>query len=500
MFTICLSLTGIFLLSFLNPFRNFGKMKSKIEVIEKTNIKFNDVAGVDEAKRELEEVVTFLKEPLKFKNLGANVPRGVLLIGPPGTGKTLLAKAVAGEANVPFFNVSGSEFVELFVGVGASRMRDLFERAKTKSPCIIFIDEIDAIGRQRGSGFGSSNDEKEQTLNQLLTEMDGFQSNSGIIILAATNRVDILDSALLRPGRFDRQVAVNLPSLKGRIDILKVHAQNKKLVSSIDLKTIAQRTPGFSGADLANLLNEAAILAARDRKTEITLAEIGKAIEKVVAGLEGVRILDLTERRLVAYHEVGHALVGTILAKHDSVEKLTIIPRGEARGLTWFTPQDNQRLISRSKFVSRLSAALAGRVAEDLIFGKDLITTGARGDIISLTGMTRQLITQFGMSNIGPLRLTQSDMNSIMMKSDIPQSVSEKIDTQLRQLVDVCYEQVFNILNENRFLIDTLVDELIEHEVIEGKDFIRWVNMYISPKNIVQYRNNIYQLKDTYGA
>ena len=287
---------------FLNPFANFGKSNNTIQPVEKTNVTFKDVAGIDEAKQELEEIVTFLKEPARFLVVGARIPRGVLLVGPPGTGKTLLAKAVAGEADVPFFSVSGSEFVELFVGVGASRMRDLFERAKFKAPCIVFIDEIDAIGRQRGSGIGSSNDEKEQTLNQLLTEMDGFEANSGVIVLAATNRVDILDSALLRPGRFDRQVSVNLPSLKGRFDILKVHSQNKKLSKTVSLYTIAQRTPGFSGADLSNLMNEAAILAARSNKEEITLQDINNAIDKIIAGLEGISPNDIVERRIIAYH------------------------------------------------------------------------------------------------------------------------------------------------------------------------------------------------------
>lgn len=488
--------------SFLNPFTNFGKMNSKIEVIDKINIKFADVAGIDEAKNELEEIVTFLKEPTKFKNVGAIIPRGILLVGPPGTGKTLLAKAAAGEASVPFFNVSGSEFVELFVGVGASRMRDLFERAKKKAPCIVFIDELDAIGRERGAGIGSTNDEKEQTLNQLLTEMDGFDPNTGIIILAATNRVDILDFALLRPGRFDRQVSVNLPTLKGRIEILKVHAKNKILSEKINFEIIAQRTPQFSGADLANLLNEAAILAARARKKEITMEEIGKAIDKMIAGLEGVSITELTERRLVAYHEVGHALVGAILDKHDTVQKLTILPRGGARGLTWFIPQESRMLASRAKFLTRLTAALAGRVAEDLIFGTNLITTGARGDIKTLTNMTRRIITQFGMSQIGPLTLSRKGTRPVFLGRGIPKNsncsnaVFEKIDSQLRNLVENCYQQAYIILNENRFLMDLLVEELIEKEIIEGKDFTKWVHNYISPKNILKYRNNLNKLQE----
>lgn len=489
-------------LLFLNPFANFGKMNSKIEVIDKIDIKFGDVAGINEAKQELEEVVTFLKEPFRFKTVGATIPRGLLLVGPPGTGKTLLAKATAGEAGVPFFNVSGSEFVELFVGVGASRMRDLFERAKKKSPCIVFIDEIDAIGRERGAGIGSSNDEKEQTLNQLLTEMDGFAPNSGVIVLGATNRVDILDSALLRPGRFDRQISVNLPTLKGRVEILKVHSKNKKFSTDVDLHTVAQRTPGFSGADLANLLNEAAILAARDRKEQISLEEVGKAIDKIIAGLEGVSIVDITERRLVAYHEIGHALVGAILDKHDSVQKLTIIPRGGARGLTWFVPQENRILSSRSKFLTRLTAALAGRVAEDLIFGDNLITTGAQGDIKTLTDMTRRIITQFGMSNIGPFSLSRRNSRPVFIGRGIPRNTNysemtlTKIDDQLQKLVEECYKQAYLILSENRFLIDLLADELIENEVIEGKDFTRWVNSYIPPNNILKYQSNLKYLEE----
>jgi len=485
---------------FLNPFANFGKMNSKIEVVQKTNVKFADVAGIDSAKRELEEVVTFLKEPAKFQNVGANIPRGILLVGPPGNGKTLLAKAAAGEADVPFFSVSGSEFVEMFVGVGASRMRDLFERAKTKAPCIVFVDEIDAIGRQRGAGIGSSNDEKEQTLNQLLTEMDGFDNNSRIIVLAATNRVDILDSALLRPGRFDRQVTVNLPTINGRIEILKVHAKNKPLDPDVSLRLIAQRTPGFSGADLANLLNEAAINAARSMKESITFTEINYAIDKIIAGLEGTSLVELFDRRLVAFHEVGHALIATVLDKHESVQKLTIIPRGRANGLTWFTPQESLNMSSRENFLTRLSSALGGRVAEDIILGRNLTTTGASGDLKQLTNITRRLITQFGMSNLGPITLSKRGMRPVFLGRGIPKNtncsdeVISKIDTQVQTLVKACYEQATTILKDNRILMDYLVDLLIEEEVIEGEDFEKIVGSFVSSENLLKYKKAMNQL------
>lgn len=498
----------IFQISFLNPFNNlnpfsnFGKMNSKIEMVEKTSIKFSDVAGIDEAKKELEEIVLFLKEPKKFKSVGANIPRGILLVGPPGNGKTLLAKAVAGEADVPFFSVSGSEFVELFVGIGAARMRDLFERAKAKSPCIIFIDEIDTIGRERGSGIGNANDEKEQTLNQLLTELDGFNKNSGIIVLGATNRVDILDSALLRPGRFDRQVTVNRPTLKGRIEILKVHAKGKVLDEEISLQRIAQRTPGFSGADLANLLNESAILAARDKKEKISMDEINKSIDKVIAGLEGVSLPDLIDRRLVAYHEVGHGLIGAVLDSHDSVQKLTIIPRGRAKGLTWFTPQESRLLPSRSRFLNRLTSVLGGRVAEDLIFGSHQVTTGARGDIKSLTNIAKRLITQFGMSNVGPIKINKVKARQIFVgrrrtqkSKKSSEKIVAKIDYQIKKLIDTCYQQALLILKENRFFVDFLAEELVILESIDGTDFSKFLNIYLSPESIKKYKNAMISLE-----
>ena len=339
---------------------NFGRSKAKFQMEAKTGIRFDDVAGIEEAKEELQEVVTFLKEPERFTAIGAKIPRGVLLVGPPGTGKTLLAKAISGEAGVPFFSISGSEFVEMFVGVGASRVRDLFKKAKENAPCLVFIDEIDAVGRQRGTGIGGGNDEREQTLNQLLTEMDGFEGNTGIIIIAATNRPDVLDKALLRPGRFDRQVIVDYPDLQGRLGILEVHARGKKISPEVSLERIARRTPGFSGADLANLLNEAAILTARRHKEAVTMAEVNDAVDRIVAGMEGVPLVDSKAKRLIAYHEIGHAIVATMIPGHDPVEKVTIIPRGRAGGLTWFTPDEEIGLESKTKILAQITSTLGG--------------------------------------------------------------------------------------------------------------------------------------------
>jgi len=378
----------------------FGKTKARFAMEAETGVVFDDVAGVNEAKQDLQEVVTFLKKPEKFTSVGARIPKGVLLVGPPGTGKTLLAKAIAGEAGVPFFSISGSEFVEMFVGVGASRVRDLFKRAKENSPCLIFIDEIDAVGRQRGAGIGGGNDEREQTLNQLLTEMDGFEGNSGIIIIAATNRPDVLDSALMRPGRFDRQVTVDAPDIKGRLSILEVHSRNKKLQEDLTLESIARRTPGFTGADLANLLNEAAILTARRRKDSISISESDDSVDWIVAGMEGSALTDGRSKRLIAYHEVGHALIGSLVKAHDPVQKVTVIPRGQAKGLTWFTPDDEQTLVSRAQLKARIMGALGGRAAEDVVFGKGEITTGAGGDFQQVASMARQMVTRFGMSNL----------------------------------------------------------------------------------------------------
>ncbi|WP_306423244.1 ATP-dependent zinc metalloprotease FtsH [Nostoc favosum] len=455
---------------------NFGKSKARFQMEAKTGVKFEDVAGVEEAKEDLEEVVTFLKQPERFTAVGARIPKGVLLIGPPGTGKTLLAKAIAGEAGVPFFSISGSEFVEMFVGVGASRVRDLFKKAKENAPCLIFIDEIDAVGRQRGAGIGGGNDEREQTLNQLLTEMDGFEGNTGIIIIAATNRPDVLDAALLRPGRFDRQVMVDAPDLKGRLEILKVHARNKKIDPSVSLEAIARRTPGFTGADLANLLNEAAILTARRRKEAVTLLEIDAAVDRVVAGMEGTALVDSKSKRLIAYHEVGHALVGTFLKDHDPVQKVTLIPRGQALGLTWFTPNEEQGLISRSQLKARITATLGGRAAEEIVFGKPEVTTGAGNDLQQVTGMARQMVTRFGMSELGPLSLENQSGEVFlgrdwMNKSDYSEEIAAKIDSQVREIVNNSYIRAIELLQLNRIVLERLVDLLIEQETIEGDLF-----------------------------
>ncbi|MGF1936895.1 MAG: ATP-dependent zinc metalloprotease FtsH2 [Nostoc sp. ChiQUE02] len=471
---------------------NFGKSKARFQMEAKTGVKFDDVAGIEEAKEELQEVVTFLKQPERFTAVGARIPKGVLLVGPPGTGKTLLAKAIAGEAGVPFFSISGSEFVEMFVGVGASRVRDLFKKAKDNAPCIIFIDEIDAVGRQRGAGIGGGNDEREQTLNQLLTEMDGFEGNTGIIIIAATNRPDVLDSALLRPGRFDRQVTVDAPDIKGRLEILQVHARNKKLDPSVSLDAIARRTPGFTGADLANLLNEAAILTARRRKEAITLREIDDAVDRVVAGMEGTPLVDSKSKRLIAYHEIGHALVGTLLKDHDPVQKVTLIPRGQAQGLTWFTPNEEQGLISRSQLKARITGALGGRAAEEVIFGAAEVTTGAGGDLQQLSGMARQMVTRFGMSNLGPLSL-ESQQGEVFLgrdwttRSEYSESIASRIDAQVREIVEQCYDNAKKIIRDHRTVTDRLVDLLIEKETIDGEEFRQIVAEYAEVPEKQQY-------------
>jgi len=446
---------------------SFGKSRARFQMEAKTGIKFNDVAGIEEAKEELQEVVTFLKQPERFTAVGAQIPKGVLLVGPPGTGKTLLAKAIAGEAGVPFFSISGSEFVEMFVGVGASRVRDLFKKAKENAPCLIFIDEIDAVGRQRGAGIGGGNDEREQTLNQLLTEMDGFEGNSGIIIIAATNRADVLDSALMRPGRFDRQVMVDNPDIKGRLEILDVHARDKKIDASVSLETIARRTPGFSGADLANLLNEAAILTARRRKEAVTMSEIDDAVDRVVAGMEGTPLVDGKSKRLIAYHEVGHAIVGTLVKEHDPVQKVTLIPRGQAQGLTWFTPDEEQGLVSRSQLMARIAGAMGGRAAEEEIFGYDEVTTGAGGDLQQVTEMARQMVTRFGMSDLGPLSLEGQGGEvflggGLMSRSEYSEEVASRIDDQVRQIIEHSHQIARKLVRENREVIDRLVELLIE--------------------------------------
>jgi len=462
---------------------NFGKSRARFQMEAKTGVMFDDVAGVDEAKEELQEVVTFLKKPEKFTAVGARIPKGVLLVGPPGTGKTMLAKAIAGEAGVPFFSISGSEFVEMFVGVGASRVRDLFKKAKENAPCLIFIDEIDAVGRQRGAGIGGGNDEREQTLNQLLTEMDGFEGNTGIIIIAATNRPDVLDAALLRPGRFDRQVIVDAPDIKGRLSILNVHARNKKLAPEVSLEAIARRTPGFTGADLANLLNEAAILTARRRKPAITMLEIDDAVDRVVAGMEGTPLIDGKSKRLIAYHEVGHAIVGTLLKDHDPVQKVTLVPRGQARGLTWFMPSEDSGLISRSQLMARMAGALGGRAAEYVVFGDAEVTTGASNDLQQVTAMARQMVTRFGMSDLGPLSLESQNGEvflgrDLVSRSEYSEEIAARIDAQVRELVQHSYELAIKLIREHRVVIDRLVDLLIEKETIDGEEFRQIVAEY----------------------
>jgi len=458
----------------------FGKTKARFAMEAETGVVFDDVAGVNEAKQDLQEVVTFLKKPEKFTSVGARIPKGVLLVGPPGTGKTLLAKAIAGEAGVPFFSLSGSEFVEMFVGVGASRVRDLFKRAKENSPCLIFIDEIDAVGRQRGAGIGGGNDEREQTLNQLLTEMDGFEGNSGIIIVAATNRPDVLDSALMRPGRFDRQVTVDRPDYAGRLQILNVHAKDKTLSKDVDLDKVARRTPGFTGADLANLLNEAAILAARKDLDKVSNDEVGDAIERVMAGPEKKdRVISDKKKELVAYHEAGHALVGALMPDYDPVAKVSIIPRGQAGGLTFFTPSEERMesgLYSRSYLQNQMAVALGGRVAEEIVYGEEEVTTGASNDLQQVANVARQMITKFGMSDkIGPVALGQSqggmflgrDMSSTR---DFSEDTAATIDVEVSELVDVAYKRATKVLTDNRTVLDEMAQMLIERETIDTED------------------------------
>ena len=458
-----------------NQAMNFGKSKARVQMESQTKTTFQDVAGVDEAKLELAEVVDFLKNQERFDALGAKIPKGVLLVGPPGTGKTLLAKAIAGEAGVPFFSISGSEFVEMFVGVGAARVRDLFEQAKKNAPCIIFIDEIDAVGRQRGAGLGGGNDEREQTLNQLLTEMDGFEGNTGIIIVAATNRPDVLDAALLRPGRFDRQVVVDRPDFKGRQEILKVHARGKALVN-VDLERIARRTPGFTGADLSNLLNEAAILAARRNLTEISMDEINDAIDRVMVGPEKrSRMIADKTKKLVAYHEVGHALVGRFMPNHDPVQKITIVPRGMANGLTWFIPNDEQ-MTTRAQLMDQMATALGGRIAEELIYGAKEVTTGASNDLERVASVARQMITRYGMSErLGPIALGNQSGNMFLGRDftqgrDFSEETAAAIDEEVRKLIDQAYRRARQVLSDNLPLLHKITDALMEKETVDAAE------------------------------
>ncbi|MBW4695198.1 MAG: ATP-dependent zinc metalloprotease FtsH3 [Lyngbya sp. HA4199-MV5] len=459
---------------------NFGKSKARVQMEPQTQVTFSDVAGIDQAKLELSEVVDFLKNADRFTAVGAKIPKGVLLVGPPGTGKTLLARAVAGEAGVPFFSISGSEFVEMFVGVGASRVRDLFEQAKSNAPCIVFIDEIDAVGRQRGAGLGGGNDEREQTLNQLLTEMDGFEGNTGIIIIAATNRPDVLDAALLRPGRFDRQVVVDRPDYAGRLEILNVHARGKTLSKDVDLDKIARRTPGFTGADLSNLLNEAAILAARRNLTEISMDEVNDAIDRVLAGPEKKdRVMNEKRKELVAYHEAGHALVGALMPDYDPVQKISIIPRGRAGGLTWFTPSEDRMdsgLLSRSYLQNRMAVSLGGRIAEEIVYGEAEVTTGASSDLQQVARDARQMVTRFGMSDrLGPVALGRQQGNmflgrDIAAERDFSEETAAAIDDEVRNLVEQAYRRAKAVLTGNRHVLDQLAAMLIEKETVDSDE------------------------------
>ena len=459
---------------------NFGKSKARVQMEPQTQVTFGDVAGIEQAKLELTEVVDFLKNADRFTAVGAKIPKGVLLVGPPGTGKTLLAKAVAGEAGVPFFSISGSEFVEMFVGVGASRVRDLFEQAKTNAPCIVFIDEIDAVGRQRGAGLGGGNDEREQTLNQLLTEMDGFEGNTGIIIIAATNRPDVLDAALLRPGRFDRQVVVDRPDYAGRLEILNVHGRGKTFGKDVDMQKIARRTPGFTGADLSNLLNEAAILAARRNLTEISMDEVNDAIDRVLAGPEKKdRVMSEKRKELVAYHEAGHALVGALMPDYDPVQKISIIPRGRAGGLTWFTPSEERLesgLYSRSYLQNQMAVALGGRIAEEIIFGEEEVTTGASNDLQQVARVARQMVTRFGMSDrLGPVALGRQQGNmflgrDIASERDFSEETAATIDDEVRSLVDEAYKRAKDVLTGNRHILDKLAEMLVDKETVDSDE------------------------------
>jgi cell division protease FtsH len=470
----------------------FGKSKAKLLAGDTPKVTFADVAGADEAKVELQEIIEFLKDPQKFTRLGGRLPKGALLVGPPGTGKTLLAKAVAGEAGRPFFSMSGSDFVEMFVGVGASRVRDLFEQGKSHAPCIIFIDEIDAVGRHRGAGLGGGHDEREQTLNQLLVEMDGFESNDGVILVAATNRPDVLDPALLRPGRFDRQIVVDAPDVRGREGILRVHTRKIPLASDVRLETIAKGTPGMAGADLANLVNEAAVLAARRNKTLVDMTDFEDAKDKVMLGVER-RSLVLTEdeRKLTAYHEAGHAIVALKIPGSDPVHKVTIVPRGRALGLTASLPEVDRHNYSKDWLIGSLAMFFGGRVAEEIIFGADKVTTGAGNDIERATGLARRMVTQFGMSEvIGPLAVGDKEQEIFLgrefaQRREISERTAQMVDDEVKRLVDEAYARATQILNENRDLLDRIAVALLDRETIDREDLDRLVrNLPLPPRTL----------------
>jgi cell division protease FtsH len=453
---------------------NFGKSKARLYNDDKKKVRFRDVAGADEEKQELIEVVDFLKDPRKFAELGARIPKGILLVGPPGTGKTLLARAVAGEAGVPFFSISGSDFVEMFVGVGASRVRDLFENAKKNAPCIIFIDEIDAVGRQRGAGLGGGHDEREQTLNQLLVEMDGFGANEGIIIIAATNRPDILDPALLRPGRFDRQITVDRPDVNGREAVLKVHARNKPLDESVNLKSIARSTPGFSGADLENLLNEAALVAARRNKKKVDMDDVTEATDRVIAGVaKRSRVISEKERNIVAFHESGHTVIGLVLDEAEIVQKVTIVPRGQAGGYAVMLPKEDRYFMTKPELLDKITGLLGGRVAEDIVFGE--VSTGAHNDFQRATGIARKMVTEYGMSDkLGPLQFGQAQGGQVFLGRDInndqnySDAIAYEIDLEIQRIIKECYERAKKILTENRDKLNLIATTLLEVETLDA--------------------------------
>lgn len=454
---------------------SFGKSKARL-LSGKDSVTFKDVAGIEEAKQELQEIVEFLKSPAKFQRLGGKIPKGVLLVGPPGTGKTLLAKAIAGEAGVPFYSISGSDFVEMFVGVGASRVRDMFEQAKKTSPCIVFMDEIDAVGRHRGAGLGGGNDEREQTLNQLLVEMDGFETNCGIILIAATNRPDVLDPALLRPGRFDRQVVVNNPDIKGREEILKVHVSKVPLAPNVKLDILARGTPGFSGADLANLVNEAALMAARRNKTMVTMADFEDAKDKVMMGTERRSlIMDEKEKRMTAYHEAGHAIVSLHLPESDPLHKVTIIPRGRALGVTMQLPEKDKYSQSMTYLKSRLSILFAGRVAEEMILGKEKVSTGASNDIQVATTIARKMVSEWGMSPLGPIAFEEPESDvflgySIAKRKNMADQTALQVDQAISTLINTAYKKTQNLLRTHKKELDILAKGLIEYETLSGEE------------------------------